>query len=259
MGFRRMPPEVSSLTLSLLYPRRRDPSHGARRNRTRTGAPRPPAAAAEVSLKVAPATGVRLGGTTTFSGRVTESGAPLPGRIVALEIRRHPYKSAWRRSGGTATTAADGSYTFARKLDRNHRARVRMLGGPYVLDSLSRRRNAYVLPAFTLSFDQRGRRVLRLRQAYTVPRDARLSAPTRFYVGPCHPDADDECTATRAPFRAETKTRRVRAGRYLAKATVRIPRSYGGRFQYVSCFVYSKGSGMGDPGQRCPRRFARLR
>ena len=40
---------------------------------------------------------------------------------------------------------------------------------------------------------------------------------------------------------------------------MRIPQSYGGRFRYVSCFRYSRGSGMGDPGQRCPRRFARLR
>jgi hypothetical protein len=117
---------------------------------------------------------------------------------------------------------------------------------------------AYVLPAFTLTFSQRGKRVLRLRQTYTVPRDAALSAPTRFYVGPCRPQ-NGRCTAKRARLRAKAETRRVRAGRYLAKATVRIPRSFGGRFQYLSCFVYSPGSGMGDPDQRCPRRFARLR
>ena len=218
-----------------------------------------PAAAAEVSLKVAPSAGVRLGGAMTFSGAVTEAGVPVAGRAVALEIRRHPYKRPWRRSGDTATTAADGSYSFSRKLDRNHRVRVRLLAIPYGAAALSSRRNAYVLPAFTLAFDQRGRRVLRLRQTYRVPRDARLSAPTRFYVGPCRPDAQGECTGRRAPFRAEARTRRVRAGRYVSKATVRIPRSYGGRFQYVSCFVYSPGSGMGDPDQRCPRRFARLR
>jgi hypothetical protein len=51
----------------------------------------------------------------------------------------------------------------------------------------------------------------------------------------------------------------VRAGRYVARATVRIPRSFRGRFQYASCFRYSPGSGMGDPGQRCPKRYARLR
>jgi hypothetical protein len=228
-------------------------------------APAAPASAAEVSLKVEPAAGVRLGSATNLGGRVTEGGAPLAGRIVRLEVRRHPFKRAWKRST-SATTGADGRYSFAPKLDRNHRVRVRLEppppATPYDLpqpETVSRRRTAYVLPAFTLSFDQRGRRVLRLRQAYTVPRDARLSAPTRFYVGPCRPDRRDECTATRAPFRAEVETRRVRAGRYLAKARVRIPKSYRGRFQYVSCFLYSPRSGMGDPDQRCPKRYARLR
>ena len=228
-------------------------------------APAAPASAAEVSLEVEPAAGVRLGSATNLSGRVTEAGAPLAGRIVRLEVRRHPFKRAWRQRA-SATTAADGRYSFAPKLDRNHRVRVRVEpvppASPYELPqpaSVSRRRIAYVLPAFTLSFDQRGRRVLRLRQAYTVPRDARLSAPTRFYVGPCRPDRRDECTAARAPLRAEVETRRVRAGRYLAKARVRIPKSYRGRFQYVSCFLYSPGSGMGDPDQRCPRLYARLR
>lgn len=222
-------------------------------------APAAPASAAEVSLTVTPTAGVRLGDRTEISGRVTEAGAPVAGRIVALELRRHPFKRAWRRTGRTDTTAADGSYSFSRKLDRNHQVRVRLANVPPQRDTLSPPRHAYVLPAFTLAFDQRGRRVLRLRQTYTVPRDAELSAPTRFYVGPCKRDADGECTARRAQFQAEAETRRVRAGRYLARATVRIPKSFRGSFQYVSCFVYSPGSGMGDPDQRCPRRFARLR
>jgi hypothetical protein len=224
-----------------------------------------PASAAEVSLEVEPAAGVRLGSPTTMSGRVTEAGAPLANRVVRLEVRRHPFKRAWKRRA-SATTAADGRYAFAPKLDRNHRVRVRLEAVPptsrYELpkpDSLSRRRTAYVLPAFTLAFDQRGARVLRLRQVYTVPRDAKLSAPTRFYVGPCRPGKGGQCTATRARFRAAAETARVRAGRYLAKAKVRIPKSYRGRFQYVSCFVYSPGSGMGNPDQRCPKRYARLR
>ena len=116
-----------------------------------------------------------------------------------------------------------------------------------------------MLPAFTLAFTQRGGRRIRVTQTYTVPKRVRLTAPTRFYVGPCNPDDNGVCTATRAPFRKQAKTRRVRAGRYIAKATVRIPASFGGRFSYVSCFAYSKGSGMGDPGQRCPRQSVRLR
>jgi hypothetical protein len=228
-------------------------------------APAAPASAAEVSLEVEPAAGVRLGTTTQLSGRVTEAGAPLAGRVVRLEVRRHPFKRDWERKG-SATTAADGGYSFEPRLDRNHRVRVRLEPPPPSTPyeppqpaSVSPRRTAYVVPAFTLSFDQRGRRVLRLRQTYTVPRDARLSAPTRFYVGPCRPDGRDDCTATRAPFRAQVETERVRAGRYRAKARVRIPKSYRGRFQYVSCFRYSPGSGMGDPDQRCPKRYARLR
>ncbi len=92
-----------------------------------------------------------------------------------------------------------------------------------------------------------------------MPKDAELSAPTRFYVGPCRISAGGQCTARLAEFRAAAVTRRLRAGRYVATATVRIPKSFDGRFQYVSCFVYSPGSGMGDPKQSCPRKFARLR
>jgi hypothetical protein len=217
-----------------------------------------PASAAEVSLTVEPAAGVRLGRATEMTGRAIEAGAPLAGRTVALEVRRHPFKRAWQQTGPTATTAADGSFSFSRELDRNHQVRARLVGVAPDPDVLSPLVQAYVLPAFTLTFSQRGKRVLRLRQTYTVPRDAALSAPTRFYVGPCRPQ-NGRCTAKRARLRAKAETRRVRAGRYLAKATVRIPRSFGGRFQYLSCFVYSPGSGMGDPDQRCPRRFARLR
>jgi hypothetical protein len=221
-----------------------------------------PASAAEISLEVEPAAGVRLGGATTISGRVTEAGAPLAGRIVRLELQRHPFDRDWRHRA-SATTAADGHYAFASKLDRNHRVRARLEPAPQASpdelpESLSRPRTAYVLPAFTLAFEERGGRVLRLRQTYTVPRDVRLSAPTRFYVGPCRPGRRGACTARRAPFRVAAETRPVRAGRYVANASVPIPRSYRGRFQYVSCFRYSPGSGMGDPDQRCPRRYARL-
>jgi hypothetical protein len=217
-----------------------------------------PAAAAEVSLALESSEGVRLGKATEMSGQVTENGAPVAGRVVTLEVRRHPFRSEWRQTGITATTRADGGYAFARRLDRNHQVRVRLVGVPPEADVLSPTVAAYVLPAFTLTFDQRGRRRLRLRQVYTVPRDAHLSAPTRFYVGPCEPDEDRECTVLRARFRVEAETRRVRAGRYRSVATVRLPKSYGGRFQYVSCFVYSAGSGMGDPEQRCPKKYARL-
>jgi hypothetical protein len=221
--------------------------------------PAAPASAAEVSLNVEPEAGVRLGSATELTGRVTEAGAPLAGKIVTLELRRYPYKRAWKGTGITDTTAQDGSFAFKRKLDRNHQVRVRLVAVPPDTDVLSRRREAYVLPAFTLTFDQRGERRLRLRQTYTVPRDAELSAPTRFYVGPCRPDKSGACTARRVEFRTEAETRRVRAGRYVSSATLRLPKSFRGKFQYFSCFLYSPDSGMGDPDQRCPRRFARVR
>jgi hypothetical protein len=222
-----------------------------------------PASAAEVSLRVTPSAGVRLGSSIAVSGRVTENGAPLAARTVRLEVRRHPFTGRWKRKA-TRSTDPDGRYAFAPRLKRNHQVRVRLEGLPptdYTSaqpDTLSRRRYAYVLPAFTLAFAQRGAHSIRITQTYTVPKDVRLTAPTRFYVGPCKPDARDRCTVKRAPFRAKAKTRRVRAGRYVARAVVRIPASYGGRFSYVSCFAYSKGSGMGDPDLRCPRKSIRL-
>jgi hypothetical protein len=223
-----------------------------------------PASAAEITVRVTPADGVRLGNATTIAGRVTEGGVPLAGRTVRLEVRKHPFKRAWRRVASKRTDA-DGRYTFARRFKRNHHVRVRLEGAPATdytspqPDALTRRRNAYVLPAFTLSFTQRGSRRIRITQTYTVPKKVKLTAPTRFYVGPCEPNEQDMCTARRAPFAKKAPTRRVRAGRYVAKATVPIPAAFGGRFSYVSCFAYSKGSGMGDPGQRCPKKSVRLR
>ena len=223
-----------------------------------------PASAAEVTMRLGSESGVRLGNPTSIAGRATENGAPLADRAVRLEVKTHPFDGRWRRRA-SVQTGPDGRYVFAPALTRNHQVRVRLLGlpadSPYVLpepDTVSPRRFAYVLPAFTLSFAQRGRRAVRITQTYTVPKAVELTAPTRFYLGPCLPDARDRCTAERAPFRAEAKTRRVRPGRYVARATIRIPASFEGRFSYVSCFAYSKGSGMGDPDQRCPRDSVRL-
>jgi hypothetical protein len=224
-----------------------------------------PAGAAEITVRVSPKAGVRLGNPSEVTGRVTEGGAPLGGRVVDLEVRRHPFTGNWT-GRGTARTRADGSFSFSTRLDRNHQVRIRLEAvgadsqyAPPGQDTISGVRNAYVLPAFTLRFRQRGRRAIRIVQTYTVPRAVRLTAPTRFYVGPCKPDAAGLCTAKRAQLRATAKTRRVRAGRFVARATVRIPKSFKGRFRYVSCFGYSKGSGMGDPSVRCPRKSIRLR
>src|SRR6185436_10612487 len=50
-----------------------------------------PASAADVSLKLGDAAGVRLGNATELAGRVTAAGAPLTGRTVRLEVRAHPF------------------------------------------------------------------------------------------------------------------------------------------------------------------------
>jgi hypothetical protein len=252
----RVPPAVRALTTSLDYPRRvlLRTALAAIALATALAAP---ASAAEISLSVASEAGVRLGEPTRLSGKVTENGAPLAGVTVALELRRHPYKGDWRRDGATDVTAADGGFAFARELDRNHQARVRVID--VAPPTYSAPREAYVLPAIKPSYRQRGNRRLRLRLDYTVPRDVELTAPTRFYVGPCKRDRQGRCTARLARFHTEAPTDRLRPGRYAATARIRLPRSYRGRFQFVSCFVYSPGSGMGDPDQRCPKRWARLR
>jgi len=206
---------------------------------------------------VQPQAGVRLGTAIGITGQASENGAPLPGRTVRLELREHPFTGDWiPRAEGR--TGADGRYAFSPALRRNHQVRVVLVGVPPAPDVASPIAQAYVLPAFTLTFEQHGARRIRLRQVYTVPKRVRLSAPTRFYVGPCKPSKRGRCTAQRAPFRKQTATRRLRAGRYVSRATVRIPRSYKGRFTYVSCFGYSEGSGMGNPKLRCPRKSVRL-
>jgi hypothetical protein len=217
-----------------------------------------PAAANQVSIEAGPDGGVRLGGVNTITGAVTDdAGAPLAGREVRLEVRRHPFAGVWRRRATTTTDAA-GAYAFRPELDRNHEVRVRLVGILPEADTLSVVRNVFVLPAFKLSFAQRANGKIRVRQDYTVPEDVLLTAPTRFYVGPCDLKGQ-RCTAKLAPLVAVATTKQVRKGRYRATATVKIPARYEGRFQYVSCFTYSKGSGMGDPDTlTCPKRRARV-
>jgi hypothetical protein len=203
-------------------------------------------AQAEVSVVVEPAGGVRYGAATTVRGTVTAVGVPLAAQPVVLEARRFPFEGAWEPLA-TATTDTAGAFAFAREFDRNHRLRVRHAP----TGALSAVRTAFVYPSFTLTFEEPAAGTIRITQLYRVPADVRLSARTRFYIGPQ--------TGRRARLRAVVPTRRVRAGRYRAVARVRIPDSYDGRFRYVSCFRYSAGSGMGDPARRCPPRFFPLR
>jgi hypothetical protein len=217
-----------------------------------------PAAADQVSIEAGPDGGVRLGAPSTITGTATDdAGAPLAGREVRLEVRRHPFAGVWRRRA-TAVTDAAGAYSFKPELDRNHEVRVRLVATPPAVDTLSAERTVFVLPAFKLSFSQRADGRIRVRQDYTVPEDVLLTAPTRFYVGPCD-IVGQRCTAKFAPLRAVASTKQIRDGRYRATAIVKIPARFEGRFQYVSCFTYSKGSGMGDPSTlTCPKARARV-
>ncbi|HYI19049.1 MAG TPA: hypothetical protein VD836_10090 [Solirubrobacteraceae bacterium] len=227
----------------------------------------PAAAARDVSLTVDPVGGVRLGRAIDLRGTATDGTTPLAGRTVRLEVRRFPYTGAFKERGETRTDG-EGDFAFAPKLDRNHEVRARLVGrgvlpgdGAYTPpegDVLSIVRDVYVLPAFTLDFEQLRKGLIRVSQVYSVPRDVKLTKATRFYVGPCRLSGG-RCTAKRAPLKAVAKTKKLRKGRYRARAKVRIPARFDGRFQYVSCFPYSPGSGMGDPDLRCPKKRARIR
>jgi hypothetical protein len=105
----------------------------------------------------------------------------------------------------------------------------------------------YTFPAFKLTFQALKPRVVRLTQRYSVPRDVRLTTPTFFYLGPRK--------AKRSQLRVKGKTRRVRAGRFRSRVTVRLPAAWHGRFQFGSCFHTSRGTGMGRPDAHCPKRL----
>jgi hypothetical protein len=202
-------------------------------------APAPAAVAAEISLDVAPRD-VRFGDTSTLTGRVTEGGAPVAGAVVVLQGVRYPFAGPDQELA-RATTDASGAYRFERAFDRNWQVRV-ALG-----ETRSPRRNVFVFPRFSLSFDARNPRVIELTQRYRVPRGVELEQPTLFYVG-----RRGQATAPRA---ATARLRRLRPGQFVSTAVVRIPSAWGGRFRYASCFRYTFGSGMGDPKAKCPGNF----
>ena len=196
-------------------------------------------AAVQLEMRVSPSE-TRYGKMTRITGTALLDGAPHAGQPVQLEGRRYPFE---REFGviDEGVTAADGTYRFERKLDRNWDLRVR------AGDGVSERERAYVFPAFTLKFRARSSRVIRLVQRYRVPRGVRLEKPTIFYVG--------RRGAKRAPRVATGKLKRIRRGRYRSTAVVRLPAKWKGRFRYASCFRYTGGSGMGNPRASCPRRF----
>jgi hypothetical protein len=212
------------------------------------------ASAAVIDIAVAPADGVDLGDPHTVTGKITGSyGAPLVGRSVVLEARPYPFKGRQYKAVETATSGLDGRFAFDHAFDRNQRVRVSAPEFPRDHSSVL---PVYVFPRYVLSFGLVRRNVIRLVQTYRTPKDIKLTAPTRFYIG--------KQGKKRIPLVAKVETKPVRAkgkngkqgkikkGRFRATAIVRIPRAWKGRFRYASCFPYN--AGMGDPKLGCPKK-----
>lgn len=183
---------------------------------------------------------VRYGAAHRVQGTLVDGTTALADQEVILEGRRYPYEGSYRVIE-RGTTDAEGRFEFDAELDRNHRLRV--IAPAQRLTS--KRLQAYTLPGFELSFRALSPGVVRLYQRYTVPKNVRLSSPTLFYLG--------KRGASRASLRRTGELKRVKAGRYTSQVTVTLPSSWNGAFRYASCFRASPGSGMGDPGQSCPK------
>jgi hypothetical protein len=202
------------------------------------------AAAAVVEVEVLPAGGADFGDAQSVVGRVTGAyGAPEVARQVVLQTRRYPYRGGFV-DADTATTGLNGRFAFEREFDRNHQIRVLvpLLGDRSAVEPV------YVFPRSDLTFRLVSRNVVRLTQVFATPRDVRLTKPTLFYVG--------RRGLKTAPLAARARTSRVRRGRFIARALVRIPAAWNGRFRYASCFPYN--AGMGDPKIGCPKQRFRF-
>jgi hypothetical protein len=183
---------------------------------------------------------VRYGATHRVEGTLTDGTVALSRQEVVLEGLRYPYEGSYRVIE-RGTTDAEGKFEIDAELDRNHRLRV--VAPAQTVESMSVQ--AYTLPGFELSFRAISPGVVRLYQRYSVPKNVRLSAPTLFYLG--------RRGSARASLRRTGELKRVRAGRYTSQVTVTLPSGWNGAFRYASCFRASTGSGMGDPGQSCPK------
>jgi hypothetical protein len=185
---------------------------------------------------------VRFGEAHHLNGVLADGFTVFGGQSVVLEGQRFPYTGGFHELAHTVTDAR-GAFHFAPKLDRNYKLRVSAptLGAtsPYV--------RAYTFPAITLTFRALRPGFVRLIQRYSVPLGVRLTAPTLFYLGPRG--------ARRSSMRARGETRRLRAGRFRGRATVRLPARWHGRFRFASCFHTSPRTGMGKPDAACPKRI----
>jgi hypothetical protein len=203
----------------------------------------PASALAQLDVAVSP-NEARFGDAHHASGRMTDAaGAPLAGRRVALQERDYPFTGAFHTIGHT-TTAANGGFSFSGiQLSRNADLRVEAFDG--TISGIAR---AFTYPAFTLTYRPAGDDTIKVTQTYRTPRNVRLTAPTYFYLG--------RGNAKVSSKRVKVKTRRTAKGRFQATRTIRLPKSWQGRFKYASCFGYTKNSGMGDPARGCAKTFS---
>jgi hypothetical protein len=203
-----------------------------------------PAAAPAADLRFALETagGVRFGTPHEMEGFLGENGLPLAGQPVEIQARPFPYTGEFETIA-TVTTDDNGGFGLRRRFSRN----VELRAFAPVQFALSPERRAYVFPRPRSVFKALADNRLRITQFLRTPAGVKLTARTIFYLGP-----SGAKTARRV---ASAKPKRIGRGRFKAVATVRLPRAWNGGFRYGSCFRYSEGSGLGDPGASCPRRY----
>jgi hypothetical protein len=199
------------------------------------------AQAAEVSLSLNGAER-QYGQSHTADGRLVEGTAPLAGQRIELQGRAYPYDGPFRTLA-TATTDANGDYAIKKKFDRN----MQLQAVAPAAGATSRVVRAYVFPRPRSTFKALTGNRLRITQFLRTPPNVKLSARTNFYLARQH--------ATTADRVARARPKRIGRGRFKATATVKLPRSWHGAFSYASCFRYSEGSGLGNPGASCPKRW----
>jgi hypothetical protein len=201
----------------------------------------PAARAAELTIHLDEGDrGIHFGQSHLITGTLTSDGkTPLAGQQIQLQGKPFPFSDPLETLA-TATTGADGTFSFRRKLTRNTKLRVVAPAA----DARSELVTAHLFPATSLSYRQIRPGVVQITQDYRAPHDVQLGGKTLFYVAPA--------TAKTSKINRTASTRRVKAGRFRARATVRIPNSYKGRFRYAACYRYTPRSGLGDPKISCP-------
>jgi hypothetical protein len=201
----------------------------------------PAARAAELTIHLDEGDrGIHFGQSHLITGTLTSDGkTPLAGQQIQLQGKPFPFSDPLETLA-TATTGADGTFSFRRKLARNTKLRVVAPAA----EARSELVTAHLFPATSLSYRQIRPGVVQITQDYRAPHDVQLGGKTLFYVAPA--------TAKTSKINRTASTRRVKAGRFRARATVRIPNSYKGRFRYAACYRYTPRSGLGDPKISCP-------